>query len=674
MLGNSIKNALVLGQSKIFLIAQVLFCQYIGVADIGCILAGLLLLASLGVGGEGGLSRAAHKLLLVFVGLIFATSAFSRIIGPDGTSIVDLFELMAEFLLCIQAIELLRTQPIGSCAQMQSNYLPGLGALTVVLVLVSREVPLSLSGINATFSALTLLLLAVLRPDLWALLRRSGAERQKGLSLLFAMAVAVTTGILFQGEITRQLPALQILVRNFNLPGQFTDRVLVQSQTQFVEQVDLENVSPAQLANPEAMVFRVESQAPPGYMRTLSFDTFDGNRWSNRFRTFGRGEGFRIQVVSPWDGSLPASIKRPTDTNVELFKMHCSDESPIQELRVIVPPGSGRLVPLPLAPMYLLAESDARANQLVLDVHGNPRPNGINNRSYQVIYGERDRYPHDEEYLQGLLAVPQDDLIYFRELSDKICSNAQTIKDKLGCIEQYFVQNFEYEFPSAGQPIEIAQSKLKSFLEKRRASHCEYFATAAAMLLRAQGVLCRVSTGYVVTEMNLEKEYFFARNRDAHAWVEVYDESSEEWIVVEATPPVRSRIQEIRLKRATSSSQMASAIGEDQSTTASIFGGLEAISAWILRLLAWRYAWAFPITFATITFLIKVPFKTLSSKSRAISRDVVIQDRLAAKYGFVRSSSETCLQFARRLALSSVPQMADLANWYYDHSKKRYIP
>src|SRR5262249_11460949 len=63
---------------------------------------------------------------------------------------------------------------------------------------------------------------------------------------------------------------------------------------------------------------------------------------------------------------------------------------------------------------------------------------------------------------------------------------------------------------------------LDEFLFVRRAGHCEYFAAALAVMLRAVGVPARVVNGFQQGEWNPHGRYFIVRLRDAHSWVEAY--------------------------------------------------------------------------------------------------------------------------------------------------------
>ena len=52
--------------------------------------------------------------------------------------------------------------------------------------------------------------------------------------------------------------------------------------------------------------------------------------------------------------------------------------------------------------------------------------------------------------------------------------------------------------------------------------HCEYFATAMAVMLRTQGIATRVVNGFYEGEYNEAADIFVVRQKNAHSWVEVY--------------------------------------------------------------------------------------------------------------------------------------------------------
>ena len=76
---------------------------------------------------------------------------------------------------------------------------------------------------------------------------------------------------------------------------------------------------------------------------------------------------------------------------------------------------------------------------------------------------------------------------------------------------------------------------LEDFLFHQSAGHCEYFASAAAMLLRLGGVPTRYVNGFLGGEWNSLRQSLTVRDNRAHSWVEAYLGSSG-WARVDATP------------------------------------------------------------------------------------------------------------------------------------------
>jgi transglutaminase-like putative cysteine protease len=62
------------------------------------------------------------------------------------------------------------------------------------------------------------------------------------------------------------------------------------------------------------------------------------------------------------------------------------------------------------------------------------------------------------------------------------------------------------------------------------AGHCELFAGSFVLLARAAGYPARVVTGFRGGSWNAYSENFTVRNSDAHAWAEIFDEVSGEWL------------------------------------------------------------------------------------------------------------------------------------------------
>lgn len=112
-------------------------------------------------------------------------------------------------------------------------------------------------------------------------------------------------------------------------------------------------------------------------------------------------------------------------------------------------------------------------------------------------------------------------------------AGALTGYDKARAIESYLRDSYSYTLDlKAGGP-----DPLSDFLFRVRAGHCEYFATAMAVMLRTQGVAARVVNGFLPGEYNEAAGAYTVRQSDAHSWIEVYFPQTNSWVTFDPTPP-----------------------------------------------------------------------------------------------------------------------------------------
>ena len=98
-------------------------------------------------------------------------------------------------------------------------------------------------------------------------------------------------------------------------------------------------------------------------------------------------------------------------------------------------------------------------------------------------------------------------------------------------LEQYLRTEFGYTL--VPEPT-LAAQPLSGFLFESRRGHCEYFATALAVMLRTRGIPARVVGGYYGGEPNPFADWVLVRQSDAHAWVEA--RVGDRWMQLDATP------------------------------------------------------------------------------------------------------------------------------------------
>ncbi|MDX1928322.1 MAG: transglutaminase domain-containing protein [Pirellulaceae bacterium] len=660
---------------RLFVIAQVVLCVIVEAGERGRVVGGLVVVVSIVLGGRFRLSKSLHTLLVVCSGGFFACIALSMFFGERNAGILDLFELLAEYLIIVQSLELLRRRAQSLSSYCEGNYLPGLGTIAIIMLLVTRETQLSLAAMGYLFTSVTILLTLVMRPDFLNMVVGDHLQRRKAMALATIVALGTTAGSLFQSEVTRQLPVLQAALRWVQPPRDELERVAVRSQAKLVDRVDLTSVSSAQRNAPDELVFRVQATQQPGYMRTLSFEKFDGTEWTNAWSTGRNFGGFRR--VTPLD-TIPFALAVLNDLkNGSLYEFPERRDENYLEMKISVPAGHGRQVPLPLASAYIWANSESKTKELVLDAHGNVWPSSMENGEYRVFAGSNVSRPLGTDYAMRLLQLPNTEAEFVRAYAAEICGGELSTTDKVQALQNYFTSEFEYSFEGDAIGERLGRSPLRAFLENRQAGHCEYFATASVLLLRSQGVPCRLSTGYLVFEMNDDREYYFARNRDAHAWAEAYDEASGVWILVESTPGIQAYVERYRsdlLEKDNDGPEGAQAINLGQSLASSLWAYCSTLQTWWSQLLATRFSWLIPLLLGGVLWLIRTyRVRKTSRDSAVLSAAIRKADKRAQRLGYQRAAHETCLQFAQRLSEAPSPALEPLAEWYVAYSQSRYL-
>lgn len=113
-------------------------------------------------------------------------------------------------------------------------------------------------------------------------------------------------------------------------------------------------------------------------------------------------------------------------------------------------------------------------------------------------------------------------------------------RERLMGLQDWFAGHFRYTLFLGDE--QRGGRDLERFLLTDRAGHCEYFATATVLLLRALGIPARYVTGYSVQEYSRLEKAFLVRQRHAHAWSEAFVDG--QWIEVDTTPSTWLTVEE----------------------------------------------------------------------------------------------------------------------------------
>jgi transglutaminase-like putative cysteine protease len=130
-----------------------------------------------------------------------------------------------------------------------------------------------------------------------------------------------------------------------------------------------------------------------------------------------------------------------------------------------------------------------------------------------------------EEYIEELLAFDAEAMPTAEELARKFVNSRsgerQSDYEIAKEMERYFASGREYGYTLKLDAVSVpGVDPIEQFLAIDKRGHCQYFASALAMMLRSQGIPARIIAGYHTDEFNELGQHYVARQLHAHAWVE----------------------------------------------------------------------------------------------------------------------------------------------------------
>lgn len=130
------------------------------------------------------------------------------------------------------------------------------------------------------------------------------------------------------------------------------------------------------------------------------------------------------------------------------------------------------------------------------------------------------------------LRLPAREASLLARLADERRLRGPAPEDAVAAVASLLRKEFRYAMYVPEQ--RPGPDALEDFLTRTRAGHCEYFATATVLLLRAAGIPARYAVGYAVDEFSTLEGRYVVRARDAHAWALAYVNGA--WHDVDTTP------------------------------------------------------------------------------------------------------------------------------------------
>jgi protein-glutamine gamma-glutamyltransferase len=303
--------------------------------------------------------------------------------------------------------------------------------------------------------------------------------------------------------------------------------------TGFSDRVDLGTIGSVK-QDPQ-IVMRIELPDQPAvekdrfYLRGLAYDQYNGRSWSHS-GTQRRSLNFVA------DGTF---LARPTGSRLSNNRQSL----PIRQDILLETLDTAVLFAAPFAELvsgeFLTVQTDAMSGLHLPFPPSSRIRYSVTSQAPQLFADERIApilaYPDSirSQYLQVPVGSQQ-----VADLASRVSQQATTPFERTLAIQQHLLENYRYSLEADTTTL---SHPLEEFLFTRKTGYCEHYATAMVVMLRTVGIPARLVTGFLATEWNEYGSYFTVRQRDAHAWVEVYFPHSG-WITMDPTPTVSAAV------------------------------------------------------------------------------------------------------------------------------------
>lgn len=446
---------------------------------------------------------------------------------------VNAFAYFIGLLLIVKLFDLRRAKDWGQSLVLVT-------AMYIAAVLTSNSM---LTGVFLVLGSV-FLLRAVLRYQLFAAAERGAVPTDPAEALPRAVARDLRS-LQVAGGFTIGLAAMVVflfLPRNLGADafGRFGS-VRMGQMTGFTDEVTLGGpglISQSQTPVMDVAVFdrdgqnigRVGSQAY--YLRGAVLNDYEEGRWR-------RGE-------RPAEPGFVRAQFIPAGTMIRPW-ISAGRDAWQQELRVNIrsaPSGDSPLFtvwqPLELRPVSSGQELSYFPANGVVYRKGSAGRVEYTARSFDPQLTEPDFSQATERSISPLAEAPAGVADYAREVLTGVGiehdPSLRPIKDDakaVRALERHLQTAFTYTL--LDEPVPPGREPTEWFLRERRTGHCEYYASALALMARSAGINARVITGYVASDFNEVTAQYVVRQSNAHGWVEA-EVAPGQWMTFDGTP------------------------------------------------------------------------------------------------------------------------------------------
>lgn len=346
----------------------------------------------------------------------------------------------------------------------------------------------------------------------------------------------------------------------------------------------------------DSVVMRVRGPAPP-LLRGVVLVNYQGGQWESSI-----------------EASVPEVVETPTEPHGQPIEIEHSGRLP----RYFVPLG-----------VQDVTSSSGYLERYENGLMSSPTREAFAKRLWLREGDQPDKPPPRLEELH----VPRRLMPELTRTLHKWGAEGLPPREALELLSQRLARDYRYSLDFDRDPT---ADPILDFLNTHKEGHCEYFASAFALLARAARIPARVIAGYRVMETS-PLGYFIVRERNAHSWVEVWLDGR--WVTFDPTP----------------ASEMNAATPISTPWIGALFDGLrtawEAADDWLERRTAFELSLVLVTLLGTLVlvraFRGRAQNKTV--KDFDVPRELEALVRALRRVGIERAPHETLGTLARRV-------------------------
>lgn len=250
------------------------------------------------------------------------------------------------------------------------------------------------------------------------------------------------------------------------------------------------------------------------YLKAQVFTSYENKKWDNNLR----------KEIDPYE----LSNNKQNYLSFDYIYAKNLEKPPLSEGKIEFIEKKDNLIPLPY---YAKAFKKSKIKTRFINYYTIESEENINDFYF---YGSDDYFSrYSKSNIKDALSINYIIRDALREKALEVTKGATSNIDKAKKIAEFFHKNFKYSLNINFDP---KVEPILDFIFKKKKGFCSHFSSGMALMLRSIDVPTNVIGGYFTEEYNDYLKVYVVRKKDAHAWVEVYDEKNNLWIPFDPTP------------------------------------------------------------------------------------------------------------------------------------------